>query len=406
MKGGKKDVVILLAKPYSIATRMRSEAETLADAGHKVTVLAWDRWGKEPKSVMTNGVNVISLRLTGGSDLFVSKRGSRLSKINYALSALMLQVYSLFWCLQNVKGDFILHLNFNTLPVGATMKIVKPKSVRLVYDCHELTPALYSEWYGSGVGQLTSSIEKAFLPYVDLAVTVTPPIRDYLLQAMQDANRPTKPPIVMLYNTVKSQDLPTSDKTRLRKRFGLSGFVVTFVGSMRGEYALEELLQVASLFKRAAVPARFIIVGGGSEFGGLERRIVEYGISDRVKLIPQLPHKQSLEYLKAGDLSFAVFKSLDDNARIALPWKVFEAMACGTPVIVLKNSMAWSFVSENGTGFAATTSNVSEIYDKILWAVNHPEVLAEMSRNAGDAYSRTYNWESVSRQFTDAYSSL
>ena len=402
----RKPVVMLLAKPYSVDTRVKNEAETLTSAGHKVTVLSWDRWGRERKEASVNGVDVVSPRLMGGSDLFASNKGSGSSKLNYALSAVLLQFYCVAWCIRNLKEEYIVHANdFNTLFAGVALRLIKPSRVRLVYDCHELTPTVYAEWYGAIVGAAAGLFERTLVRYADAVVTVSPSFARYFAPLTRRASSRSFP-VTVLYNTVKSSDLPSGDKAYWRSRFGLTGFVFTFVGAMRGVYALDEFVEAAKMFKESAIPANFIIVGGGDEFAALERKIANYNLNGRVRLIPQLPNKEALEYLKAGDVSFGVYKSPDTNARIALPWKVFEAMACGTPVMVLENTTAWNLVKENGIGFAVTSSNTSEIYEKLLWAVNHPDALADMSSKAREAYGRHYNWDSASQQFRAAYSCL
>lgn len=403
----KKQVVMLLAKPYSVAVRMRSEAETLVDAGFEVTVLAWDRLGREPKVASVNNVNVISLRLLRASNLFIAGEGSKSSKLSYALSAVLLQLYSVAWCLKELNGKAIIHCNFNTLLAGAVLKVFKPMSIKLAYDSHELTPALYAEWYGSAGGLLAGAIEKILLRHVDLIITVSPPIQSYLSSLTKDLPASKRPPIILLYNTVKSSDLPPGDKSFWRSRLGLSGFVISFVVSLRGVYALDELVEVAGQFKSAAIPANFVIVGGGGpEQERLRQTITQHQLGGYVKIIPQVPHQEALAYQKASDVSFAVNKSLEDNSRLTLPWKVFESMACGTPVIVLANTVAWDFVQQNGIGFAAASSQPSEIQDKLLWAVGHPNILTEMSSKAREAYTGLFNWEMASQRFLDAYSAL
>jgi glycosyltransferase involved in cell wall biosynthesis len=403
----RKPVIMLLAKPYSVDTRVKNEAETLTSAGHKVTVLSWDRWGREPKEASINDVDVISPRLLGGSDLFASNKGSGSSKLIYALSAVLLQFYCVAWCLRNLKEGYVVHANdFNTLMAGVALKLIRPKGVKLVYDCHELTPTVYAEWYGPMVGAAAGLFERTLVRYADAIVTVSPSFARYFARLTGRASAPKSSPVTVLYNTVKSSDLPSGDKKYWRSRFGLSGSVFTFVGAMRGVYALDAFVEAARLFKESGIPANFIIVGGGDEFAALERKIAQYSLNGWVRLIPQLPNREALEYLKAGDVSFGVYKSPDTNARIALPWKVFEAMACGTPVMVLENTTAWNLVRENGVGFAVASSDTSEIYDKLLWAVNHPGILADMSSRAKDAYDRYYNWESASQQFRTVYSCL
>ncbi len=319
----------------------------------------------------------------------------------------MLQFYCVAWCLKNLKGKYVVHSNdFNTLMAGVALRLIRPKVVKLVYDSHELTPSVYAEWYGSMVGASAGLIEKTLVRFADVVVTVCPSFEGYLARMTRHSSSSKRAPVIVLYNTVRFSDLPSGDKMYWRSRLKLSGFVFTFVGALRGVYALDEFVEAAKLFKNSSTLANFIIVGGGDEFAGLEQKIAQYNLGDYVKVIPQLPNKEALEYLKACDVSFGVNKSPDDNARLTLPWKVFEAMACGAPVIVLENTMAWNFVRENGVGFAVASWNASEISDKLLWAVSHPNILAEMSSRAHDAYVRHYNWESASQEFRDAYSAL
>lgn len=405
-KSRRKQVVMLLAKPYSVDTRVKNEAETLTSSGHKVTVLSWDRWGREPKEATVNDVDVISPRLLGGSDLFASNKGSGSSKLIYALSAVLLQFYCVAWCLRNLKEGYIVHCNdFNTLFAGVALRLVNPNRVKLVYDCHELTPTVYSEWYGPMVGAAAGLFERMLVRYADAVVTVSPSFAAYFGRLTERAYSKGRP-VTVLYNTVKPSDLPSGDKAYCRSRFGLSGFVFTFVGAMRGVYALDALVEAARMFKESAIPATFVIVGGGDEFAGLQRKIAQYNLDGSMRLVPQVPNREGLQYLKAGDVSFGVYESPDTNARIALPWKVFEAMACGTPVMVLEDTTAWNLVRETGIGFAVATSSTSDIYDKLLWAVNNPGALSEMSSRAKEAYNRYYNWESASQPFRAAYSCL
>jgi len=170
--GSSKQVVMLLAKPYIGDTRVKNEAESLATAGYDVTVLSWDRSGIQQKNFEAGDVNVVSVRLLGGSEF---------SKLSYALSAVLLQFYSVVWCLTNVRERYTLHCNdFNTLLAGAMLKLAAPGSVNLVYDCHELTPSVYAEWYGVVTGLVAGAVEKGLLRFVDVVFTVSPPIRNYL----------------------------------------------------------------------------------------------------------------------------------------------------------------------------------------------------------------------------------
>ena len=396
---------MLLAKPYSVATRMRSQAETLVEAGYQVTVLAWDRWRKEPKDAVVSGVHVRSMRLLGGQNLFVSSSGSKSSKLEYALSAILLQLYSFAWCLKNTRGKFVVHSNFPVLASGVALKLVRPRQVKLVYDCNELTPSVYAEWYGSKFGLFAAAIERIFIRFVDVAITVSEPILNYLAQigkklSASDSN------LILLYNSPRIADLPLGDKASCRNYLGLSGFTVSFIGSMRGAYALEALVEAARHFKEASEPAHFVIAGGGADTSfQLKKEVSQHGLEDYVTLMPQMSHEMALEYVRSSDVTFAVFKDLVDNSRLAMPWKVLESMACGTPVLVRNNTEAWNFVRKEGTGFAVSSIDPAEIYERLLWAKRHPSELAVMSATATKAF-RKFDWEAGSKQLREIYDRL
>jgi len=396
---------MLLAKPYSVATRMREQAETLAGAGYRVTVLAWDRWKREPEEASINGVHVRSVRLLGGQELFVPSSGSTSSKLDYALSAILLQLYSFVWCLRNMRGKFVVHSNFPVLATGVALKLVRPGQVKLVYDCNELTPSVYSEWYGPTFGLLAAIIERFFLRFVDVGITVSEPILNYLAKVGRSLST-SDSSLILLYNSPRITDLPLGDKASCRNYLGLSGFVVGFIGSMRGAYALEALVDAAMLFKNSSESAHFVIAGGGTDTAThLRQTISQYNLEDYVTLMSQISHDLALEYVKSSDVTFAVFKDLVDNSRLAMPWKVLESMACGTPVLVRENTEAWNFVRKEGTGFAVSSVDPSEIYERLLWAKYHPSELALMSSTAIGAFSK-YDWDAGSKRLRETYAAL
>ena len=210
----------------------------------------------------------------------------------------------------------------------------------------------------------------------------------------------------MVYNTVRLSDLPRSDRASCRQHLGLSGFVFCFVGALRGVYALDEFIESAHRFRNESIPATFIIVGGGDEAARLESKARDFGLGEYVRFIPQVPNQLALEYLKSSDVSFAVNSHLDENVVNTLPWKIFEAMACGTPVVVSENTQAWAFVNSIGFGFSVHSADSSTIYQKLRWAFDHPDLLFQMSYKAKIAYEQSYSWETTSKELTATYAAL
>lgn len=369
-------------------------------AGYDVTVLSWDRMGDQPHGRVVNGVKVVSLKLA---------RGSEFSKVSYAFSALLLQLYCVYWVLRNVRGACIVHANdFNTLSAGALLKVICAGRVKLVYDCHELTPSAYSEWYGPTVGSFSASLERNLLRRADWVLTVSPPIQRYLAAY-------SKAPVTVIYNTIRASSVPREDKGWWKSQLHLDGFVVSYVGTLRQDVCLDQLVEAARSIRHLGLDIRFLIVGDGPDLSRI--KALAAGLEDYVKLVPRVPHSVALGYVRASDVSYAVYSNsaergrqiadgialADLNTMVAMPWKVFEAMACGTSAMVADGTFTWRFVNELGFGLAVKAEDPSDIVEQLRWAFNNREDLGLAAERARRRFFKDYNWEAMSVPLVHAY---
>jgi glycosyltransferase involved in cell wall biosynthesis len=396
------DVVMFLAKAYVTDPRVRNEAESLTGAGYKVTVLSWDRDGNQPRETVVSNVRSVNFRLLQRSEF---------SKVAYALSALLLQFYCVSWCIVHMKHRYLVHANdFNTLLAGILVKSIHHNRVRLVYDCHELTPSAYAEWYGFRVGLLVGALERIFLRNVDATLTVSPPVKEYL-------DGISRAPVTVVYNTIRISSVPTQDRQWWRNKLGLTGLVVSYVGVLRQDIGLDELIVAARYFKESNTSAvRFLIVGDGPDLKRIKADA--RGVEDYVKFVPRVPHAEALGYVTASNISYAIYRnkevSAEDkhysfvtgNSKIALPWKVFEAMACGTVVFVREDTFTWRFVNDLGFGLSGGSGNTKDITERLDWAVHNPEVIESMSSIARSHFESRYNWEKMSERLLGVYGSI
>jgi glycosyltransferase involved in cell wall biosynthesis len=403
MNRGRNHVIMMLAKSYQLDTRTRNEAETLTQAGYQVTVISWDRFGQGSGDRIVKGVRNISLSLLNGLNF---------SGFAYAISAIILNLYSVFWCLRNAPGRYFVHANdFNTLLAGVFLRVALPQRVRLVYDCREFTPSAYTQWYGLGFGLIAGEFEKKMLRFVDAIITVSSPIRDYLREF-------TRAPIILVYNTIRIDSIPHEDKEFWKSRLGLSGVVVSYVGMLRKDVALDELIDAIFKVRNLAIRGvKLVIVGYGPD---LERiRAKAAGVSDYVTFVPMVSHVEALRFVKASDISYAVYRNLRNdkasqeynylvgvNSNIALPWKVFEAMGCGCCVLVRGGTDTWAFTHGLGFGISAGEGTPEEIAKSLIWAVQNPREMQAMAEVAKKRFMEGYDWGTSGKRLVDAYNSL
>lgn len=378
---------MLLAGTYVIDPRVRNEAESLKDYGYNITVLSWDRSGKQPTYSDLSGIKIVSFKLLHGQSF---------SKLRFALSALMFQFACVSWCMSNarVRPGIVHSHDFNTLPAAILLKLILRST--LIYDSHELTPAAFSEWYGRRMGSLAGAIEKSFLTFVDKVITVSPPIKNYLSSV-------TNLPVFLIYNTIKLSDVPSKDKNWWRALYGLDGhFVVSYVGGLREDTAIEALIEAArDCALQHLQDVRFIIVGDGSRLEAFRTQAA--GTEEYLTFIPRVSHELALGYVKASDITFAVYKDLGENTRIAMPWKLFESMACGTPILVRGDTYTWHFVESLGVGLSAGNGSAEEISDLIVWALKHRDLLESVSSQGRRSFVSKFNWDSQAETLLEAY---
>ena len=84
---------------------------------------------------------------------------------------------------------------------------------------------------------------------------------------------------------------------------------------------------------------------------------------------------------------------------------VFEAMACGLPVLISQNTGAADLVRHGEHGFVVPIRDVEAIQEAIVAAYDSPELVTKLSANA-TALARAQSWERYGQDAIDLYQSL
>lgn len=385
-----KLVLILLAANFYNDSRVRQEAESLIKAGFIVHVFCWAREGKAEDANIDNKLIVKNMKI------LTSKK---FSKFKYATAAVLLQFLGFIYGIKLIRKykKIIVHANdFNTLLAAYMLKMFFRKRVRVVYDCHELTPNVYKDWYGTLVGKVAEKLEKLLIKCADVVLTVSEPVASYL-RTITDA------PVYVFYNYPSEKFIPKIDKTEAREILGLpkDKFIVAFVGNIRPDIAVGELVEAAEILKKRNLgdKIRFVIVGGGASKDEVWNLVKEKNLEDIVLLVPRVPRDKAILYLCAADISYVVFIE-GINTRIGMPWKLFESLACGTKVIVSNKTYMANFLK-------------SIDYPSIIINKISPKEIAEAlekeleNRGNRDSKKRAkFLWESQEGEFLKIYENL
>nr|WP_246523708.1 glycosyltransferase family 4 protein [Neoroseomonas eburnea] len=148
--------------------------------------------------------------------------------------------------------------------------------------------------------------------------------------------------------------------------------------------------QMLAALALAPPDTRLVLVGrftDGSE-PAFHARAAELGLADRVEVTGWLPQAEALQRLGACDIALVLFQQGEENHRLALPHKLFDAMAAGLPVIAPRFAEeVAAVVRESGCGLLVDSGDPAGIVAAVVQ-------LADPTRRAalGEAGWRAARW--------------
>ncbi len=391
-----KVVLILLANNFYMDPRVRQEVESLIKLGFSVHVFCWDREGKADNANIDNKLVVKNLKILASK---------KFSKFKYAVAAILLQLLGFFYGVKLVRKykKILVHANdFNTLLGAYLLKLFFPSNVRVVYDCHELTPAVYKEWYGDLIGKLAGVIERVLIRCADVVLTVSEPIASYLKTI-------TNVPVYIFYNYPSRKLIPKIDKIRAREILGLpkDKLLVVYVGNLRYDVALFELIESALILKKSGLNDRInvVVVGDGQLQEEIWSFVKDNNLEDTVLLVPRVPRDKALLYLSSADISYVIYRDLGYNTKIGMPWKLFESLACGARIMVRDGTYMAEFLKD--LNYLDCSIILNRISPKEIAKALENELKQKKHDKDNNLKNREmFMWESQEEKFVTVYENL
>lgn len=158
-------------------------------------------------------------------------------------------------------------------------------------------------------------------------VSVSLYLRDRLVAAGIAPER-----IHVVYNGIDAGTFHPRDRAAMRAELGLpeSGRLLLYVGSLKPDKGVRELLDPQVQEGLRAQGATLAIAGAGELRGELERAIASRGLQDRVRLLgPQRPAEVA-RWMNAADALCL------PSHHEGIPNVILEALACGLPVLATR----------------------------------------------------------------------
>jgi glycosyltransferase involved in cell wall biosynthesis len=176
-------------------------------------------------------------------------------------------------------------------------------------------------------------------------------------------------------------------------------FDVCYIGQKRYVASLELLIEIV----QRHVDLSCFLAGGGVG----EQRIAEFARGkERVEVVGRVRYDEIPALYRGRDCVYTLYDAAVGNARIHMPVKVMEGMACGLPVIVSEGTWVAGYVEAEGIGLAVDPADSQAVEAAIVRLKDDPALAAEMGARGRAIVEASLNWDAAAGRLVAAYEPL
>jgi glycosyltransferase involved in cell wall biosynthesis len=347
----------------------------LVEQGHSVDFFARSSYTESAslKSYDYQGVHVVSLPClyAGGMDALLSS----------ALGAIA----------STRKPYDIIHFH----ALGPSLFTWIPKlftSAKIVVTCHGLDWQREKWNKGSKApGKLLYYGERAAVRFADEIIVVSEDLRAYFKKTY---NRET------IYIPNAASSFPASDPNFT---FGTSlGLTqqryIIFLGRLVPEKCPDLLIRAFQ--KLQPQGWKLVLVGGTSDTAEYSNQLVKMAENnENIVFAGQLKGPHLAEVIRGAGL-FVLPSKLE-----GLPLAMLEAMQEGIPIIASDIPVHLQLTNEQ-RGLLFKVENLNSCINSLNWAIQHPQEMAIMAKNAQEYVKTNYSWDQISADTLQVYTKL
>jgi glycosyltransferase involved in cell wall biosynthesis len=210
--------------------------------------------------------------------------------------------------------------------------------------------------------------------------------------------------IFTIPHAVDLSQFAVRDASELRRRLGLNGVVVGYVGRLAEEKGVGDLLRAWHIINEAgdATEMSSLIIGSGP----LEPDVRTAAAGDqRIKLVPAVPHNEIQHYYNCIDI-------LVVPSRTTPRWKeqfgrvLIEALASGAVVVGSDSGEIPHVIRATGGGLVFPEGDAPALAETLLSLLRNPDRRQQLAGAGRAAVLERYSAATVAAQFHDVYNAL
>jgi glycosyltransferase involved in cell wall biosynthesis len=242
---------------------------------------------------------------------------------------------------------------------------------------------------GDALATLAAAAERQTLRRADAVFAVSESLRAYAASlGVEDAR------LHVLPNAIDPQRFyPAEADPKTGTRLGLdSGPVLGFVGGLRAWHGVGALPELVARLGTTHPNVRLVVAGDGPGRAELQRRFHDAEVADRVVFTGSLAHDEVPAVLRRLDVALVPYEPLE-HAFYFSPLKLFEAMACGVPVVAARIGQIGDVVRDGETGLLYEPGDDAALLAACERLLADADLRRRIGLAAADAVRREHTWD-------------
>lgn len=390
-----RHTVMLLSRPYTPDVRAEKEAHTLAAAGWRVSVVAWDREGRYSPhmraAVPDALVRVLASQAHKPGGVTVTHIAIR---AGYRTGPRLLYTIPQFWWrawieLCRLQPDVVHAHDLDTLPVAVAYRA--RTGARVVFDAREYYPGMVQASVGRPLSRALDALERWLIPQVDAVLTVG----ERLAQRYQELGTPTW--IVHNAQPLPDVALVSAQRRAFRRQMGVpdDALLVVYVGYLNPDRLIAPILDAMPDVARV-----WFAVGGSGPHEALLQAAASH--CDRIRSLGWVALADVPAVVAASDAVYYGLDADNPNSQYFMPNLAFYAWAAGRPILTTPVGEIADVVAREGCGIvleSATRAAARAALAQLCEAADRDR----LTQNARSVGQRLYHWGQAADELLKAY---
>ena len=379
-----KRVCMITHSFYESDNRVLRYAETLAQRGDSVDVVALRRSPELAREEAINGVTVFRLQ-----DRFHKHHQSSSSYLWPLLRFLMVSSWWLTRRHQRQPYDLVHVHNIPDFLVFAAW-YPKLRGAKIILDIHDIVPEFFGSKFKASEKSLLvwglRTLEKwsaAFANHVILA-------NHLWLEKYTSRSAPRAKCSVFINHVDSSIFQP-------RPAAGRNGRpVILFPGGLQWHQGVDIALEAFAKLRTRLPQAEFHIYGEGNEKPRLMNLAGRLGLNGNVQFFPPRSLREIAAVMADADLG-VVPKRADSFGNEAYSTKIMEFMSVGVPVVVASTKIDRYYFNESVVRFFAS-GNADALAEGMVELLTNAELRTGLATRASE-YAAVHSWENAKHDY-------